>query len=270
MVVRSNKVLMMAALGIAMILAGSGTAQAVSVTVGNTTMSFDDTKGTVTGWKVNTMQHLKEISFWYSVDGGTPEQIFGNTSASNTWSGWSIATNSAQTKALAKTDGSTGTGLDFALSYTIASAASGSPVSDVAPKLVVDNMTGREINLRIEQIVNLDLGGQDAGDVVSVPSSTSTNAMLQKDGPVQVETGLVPPADGWAIDSGDVAWTLVWDRTTFASGTSVIIESDMLMSAQVTPQAPAIPEPLTMVSVALCLAGVGRYVRRRGKAAHNC
>ena len=257
MAVRS-KMLMMAALGTAVVLAVSGTAQAVSATVavaGNTTVRFGE--GTATDWEVNGVDHLEEISIWYQIGDGSEEQICAGASD------WNIGSYSAAPVFLAWADQSCAdSGLDFELSYLITGATPGTPVSDLQPGLTISNSGPREVTLRIIQRVNLDIGGDAAGDSASI---LNANTVAQSDGAVQVETSLVPMPDSRTIATGDVAWTLEWNET-IGAGSTVIISGDMRMSA-LQMQGTVIPEPLTMVSVALCLGGIGQYVRRRRKAA---
>ena len=253
-----SKMLMMATVGIAALLAASGTAGAVSAnvaTAGNTTVRFGD--GTATDWEVNGVDHLQEISFWYQIGGGNVEQICGGAS------GWTIGSFSADPVFMAWADEScAASGLDFRLSYFITGAAPGTPGSDVQPGLTIDNTGTSAITLRIIQRVNMDIGGDAAGDVASIPNA---NTVRQGDGLVQVETTLVPTPDSGLLHTGDVAWALEWERT-IASGGSVIINGDMRLS-ELPAQTHSIPEPITMVSVALCLGGIGRYVRRRRRVA---
>jgi len=279
--VRRRGIATMMLIGIGILLAGGEEARAFTgdATTRNTTVRFDG--GRVVDWEVDGAHHLDRMSFWIQVGDQSPQEIANANPNMIPDPGLSgIFT----LPSFAVGYGSYGTsGLDISLAYFATGLPDGSRASDILPHLSVSNTTNAAIDIRIYQLVNLDLAGDAADDGVTF---VNANAVRQSDGHTHVETVFTPRPDaalagqadallsaiiagqdletafvGMSAQGDDVGWALQWDRMLAPAGrptSSFMVSEDMNMY-------PA-PEPITMVSMGLCLLGVGRYVRRRKKA----
>ena len=292
----ARKVLFGSIMALAVLVGTGGPAWALTGTLEsyNSRVTFND-QGMVE-WSVEGTNHLAQQWLWYRVGDSTGAAPV----APALWQSFDTDWNGAPDvlTALFTVDEP---GLDFhiQLDFKLTGGLDGSYVSDIAQTFTVRNLGGSSLDLHLFQFMDLDLGGDAAGDrafleglnLVSQKQVESiAEGLVGKEkvsmvfgatqGPVDryqfvgtaagvadaldaLADGLVPVSLPDTFDtvqpaSGtDVAWAFQWDMKLGKNGT-VIISEDMYMAA--------VPEPVTMASVGLCLLGVGRYVRRRRKA----
>lgn len=283
---RRRKLVVAAAVGLGVILAGMGDAWAVSGVAlsNNTSVRLD--AGIVVDWEVDLAEggadHLNSMSFWYQINGGAVEKISSSNPnlALDPWRSRVISLPSGYAMAGAVYKGDT---LNFTLSYGVTGMEKGTYGSSITPRLQVTNKSDAPIDLRIYKFVDLDMVGSADGDIAVF---TADEVITKQGNDVVVATIVAPPASGGLIgqaadvlaaiaggdnlpsayigtsaENGDVAWALQWDAILGPIGqgaNSLLISEEMNLTH--------VPEPVTMVGVGLCVVGLGGYLRRRRTA----
>jgi len=262
------------------VLASSQSAWALSASLTdmNSEAQLSDS-GTI-GWEVNGINHMAQQWFWLRVGDTGPERMVNKDNFTEVYT----VTFPVPAFGMVSNYYDPQTMLDITVLETLMGGMPGQQWSDIAQTVRLNNHGPASLEVHLFQFVNLDLGGTPEGDsamlraphvlwqgqsgatglpggkramvemsVLSAPDKIQLGqadellAMLNDGNP----TDLV---DNYHASGDDVAWALQWDLTLPPMGT-VIVSEDLLMH-------PA-PEPATMLTVGLCLVGIGRYGRRR-------
>jgi hypothetical protein len=240
----------------------------------------------MSSWKVETVEHLKEISNWYRVGSTGPERWCGNNGPMSLVSASVFDTNPLiDSRPDSLTAFYTHPQFDLRLDYSVDGFAPGSGTSRMGETISITNTGTVPLNIHFFEYQDLDLTNTPNDDSVvqntaasgvqSDPSGTtvtayiincdryelasypSTLAKLQNTGPDNLA---YPPGFGFPFGPGDVTWSLQWDfvtgnpiRPAIPPGQTVVINK--LWELQMTP----VPEPTGLVT----LATMFQLLRRR-------
>ena len=268
-----------------MIAGGSQSAWALSGSLAdmNTRVGLDDTG--MVDWEVNGIDHMVRQWFWLRIGDTGPEVLLDQSNFSETFATFPAPAPFGVFANYVDTD----TMLNVTLLDTVMGGTPNSKWSDIAQTVRLMNLGPQSLDVHLFQFVDLDLGGTPEGDTVARLSANIVS-QGQLDGtalpggdhlvvemsmlmaPDKYELGdasdlLARLTDGnptelantCAIGSGDMGWAFQWDLTLHSYNGVAIISEDLLMHHA--------PEPVTMLSLGMCVAAIGGYVRRRRKAA---
>jgi hypothetical protein len=243
-----------------LVLAAAGTAEAGLYTLAdlNSTATYDTSLG-MTGWTVDGVSQLYLQSFYYSIGGGDVENLadlpltFSRSADVNPNPGDEVLSLRYA-----------GGGLQADLGYTLAGSGDGSRQSDIGETISVQNVSGQTMVFHFYQYVDLDLGGTDDNDTVSIlnqrfafqsdPVSTNSETIVVG-APSHYQAGnfidVLNSVEGGTLTddagayTGDAAWAFQWD-VTLAPGGQFGVNIDKAISPM-----PSAPEPATLLLVAL-------------------
>ena len=267
-----------------MIAGGSQSAWALSGSLAdmNTRVGLDDTG--MVDWEVNGIDHMVRQWFWLRIGDTGPEVLLDQSNFSETFATFPAPAPFGVFANYVDTD----TMLNVTLLDTVMGGTPNSKWSDIAQTVRLMNLGPRTLDVHLFQFVDLDLGGTPEGDTVGIrpnvvrQGQVGGTALPGGDNLVVEMSMLLAPdkyelgdasdllarltdgnptelANTCATGSGDMGWAFQWDLTLHSYNGVAIISEDLLMHHA--------PEPVTMLSLGMCVAAIGGYVRRRRKAA---
>jgi hypothetical protein len=260
-------------------LAPAGVARATSVTLedGTNVVRIDpDSVAGLYAWEIAGTSHLAQQWFWYRIGDTGPEASI------DTLERFATNQSSPDQVAFGFRDGASPT-FQMQLVLNLTSSGNGGILHDA---ITIDNLTADPMDFHFFQYCDFDLGGTPGGDRVTMTGSPintarqtsaladlSESVVTSSQLPSRAEAALFPTTlvkltDGDAdplasstagpmlgpVGPGDVTWAFQWDFAIPANGTVIISKIKRL---------DLVPEPTTLAGLALGVAGLGRYLRRR-------
>jgi MYXO-CTERM domain-containing protein len=268
-------------------LLGAGSwqnAKAITLTDGNSSVTFDPTSSTgISSWAISGQNQINKEWFWFR-NGSTGGQLPVDTASSGSPSVTLFDTNGNGLNDTAMVTYPTTNNIQIAITFSLTGGASGTDSSDLTENIIITNKGTSAVNYHFFEYANFNLGGSTTSENVSIANNntaTETGSGLQVQTVVspkasEYEANLFPSllnhinsstnytlADLTSASNGDGEWGFQWD-TSIPAGGSLPIAVDGRFSASVTP----VPEPTGAVGI-LGLTGACLWRPRRRDEDHD-
>ncbi len=176
----------------ASLLSVTANAAVLNLSHNNTSISIDDSTGTMTEWSVENQDNLFAQNFWYREGATGPNSLVDGTNLDLISSTTGFGDRAAE---LVYADSSG----DFTItiSYFLTGGPDGSGTSLLAEEITITNTSGGALDLEFFQYANFDLSATAGDDLVEL---INANTVRQTQGSlVMEETVATPGADLYSV-----------------------------------------------------------------------
>lgn len=233
-------------------------------TIDPTSNGFPFRRG-LNSWEVDGVDHVFQQWYWFRI-GETPERSI------DTIGDPSIAGQTDNSVNVAYSNPA----ISIDITFTLVGGTAGSGTADLGEIVRIVNRSNATLELHLFEYDDFDVSGTFDDDVAVRLDSSS---IRQSDSRSRVTVGTVPAADHWQISEipdlfdllsddfasnlgdgstlggpGDLAFAFQWDRT-LAPGETFLMSKNKLVTA--------VPEPASLIGVALGITALARRRRRR-------